>query len=187
MVPNSIALAIRTRSGLLSQKTSSDYQTACGSSENAPMGCTELDGGRKATLCGGGEPANWPSASALTDGMSVKACFTGSFPHNAHCLGVFVKLPQNRHPEIDFFCPSNLTAPNKSHHPPLVIPSAAEGPAVRPGSRTKVSGPLVLPQNRHPQDDDSCGSLTKTPETSWQLWGNAPKPAFQTGGVRQMI
>src|ERR1700728_319483 len=28
---------------------------------------------------------------------------------------------------------------------------AAEGPAVRPGSRTKVSVPLVLPQNRHPE------------------------------------
>jgi hypothetical protein len=27
---------------------------------------------------------------------------------------------------------------------------AAEGPAVRPGSRAKVSVPLVLPQNRHP-------------------------------------
>jgi hypothetical protein len=26
----------------------------------------------------------------------------------------------------------------------------AEGPAVRPGSRTKVSVPLVLPQTRHP-------------------------------------
>ena len=86
------------------------------------------------------------------------------------------------------FCPSDLTAPNKSHHPPLVIPKrtqisyfaalpaatyaalrkesrtksteatvfdrksgAAEGPAVRPGSRTKVSVPLVLPQNRHPE------------------------------------
>jgi hypothetical protein len=83
------------------------------------------------------------------------------------------------------FCPSDLTAPNKSHRPPLVIPSVpgfptsqlyqrqrmrlsvkesrmksteatvfdrksggAEGPAVRPGSRTKVSVPLVLPQNR---------------------------------------
>jgi hypothetical protein len=28
--------------------------------------------------------------------------------------------------------------------------SAAEGSAVRPGCRTKVSVPLVLPQNRHP-------------------------------------
>jgi hypothetical protein len=35
--------------------------------------------------------------------------------------------------------------------PPFVIPSEAEGPAVRPGSRTKVSVPLVLPQNRHPE------------------------------------
>jgi hypothetical protein len=49
------------------------------------------------------------------------------------------------------FYPSDLTAPNRSNHPPLVIPSAAEGPAVRPGSRTKFSIPLVLPQNRHPE------------------------------------
>jgi len=49
------------------------------------------------------------------------------------------------------FCPSDLTVLNKSHHPPLVIPSAAEGAAVRLGSRTKVSVPLVLPQNRHPE------------------------------------
>src|ERR1700683_513638 len=34
---------------------------------------------------------------------------------------------------------------------PFVIPSAAEGPAVRPGSHTKVSVPLALPQNRHPE------------------------------------
>jgi hypothetical protein len=27
----------------------------------------------------------------------------------------------------------------------------SEGPAVRPGSRTKVSFSLVLPQNRHPE------------------------------------
>jgi hypothetical protein len=49
------------------------------------------------------------------------------------------------------FYPSDLTAPNRSNHPPLVIPSAAEGPAVRPGSRTKFSILLVLPQNRHPE------------------------------------
>src|ERR1700721_2711358 len=52
-----------------------------------------------------------------------------------------------RRPVISF-CPSDRTAPNKSHHPPLVIPSAAEGPAVRPGSRTKVSVPLGLTQTR---------------------------------------
>ena len=34
---------------------------------------------------------------------------------------------------------------------PFVIPSAVEGSAVRPGSHTKVSVPLVLPQNRHPE------------------------------------
>jgi hypothetical protein len=88
------------------------------------------------------------------------------------------------------FCPSDLTAPNKSHRPPLCHPACpgvpwertrisyytalpaatyaalrtesrmksteatafdrkfgeAEGPAVRPGSLTKVSVPLVLPQ-----------------------------------------
>jgi hypothetical protein len=86
------------------------------------------------------------------------------------------------------FCPSNLTSPNKSHHPPLCHPErtrisyfaalpaatyaalrkesrmesteatvfdrksgAAEGSVVRPGSRTKVSVPLVLPQTRHPE------------------------------------
>ena len=85
-------------------------------------------------------------------------------------------------------CPSNLTAPNQSHRPPLchpertrisyftALPAAtyaalrkesrmkstevtifdrksggAEGSAVRPGSRTKVSVPLVLPQTRHPE------------------------------------
>jgi hypothetical protein len=83
------------------------------------------------------------------------------------------------------FCPSDLTAPNKSHRPPLchpertrisyltALPAAtyaalrkesrmtsteatafdrksggAEGSAVRPGSRTKVSVPLVPPQTR---------------------------------------
>jgi hypothetical protein len=35
--------------------------------------------------------------------------------------------------------------------PFFVIPSVAEGSAVRPGSRTKVSVPLVPPQNRHPE------------------------------------
>jgi hypothetical protein len=34
--------------------------------------------------------------------------------------------------------------------------SVVEGSAVRPGSRTKVSVPLVLPQNRHP----ACPSLS---------------------------
>jgi hypothetical protein len=91
------------------------------------------------------------------------------------------------HPDRSEACPSDLTAPNKSHRPPLchpertrisyftALPAAtyaalrkesrmrsteatvfdrksggAEGPAVCPGSRTKVSVPLVLPQNRHP-------------------------------------
>ena len=68
--------------------------------------------------------------------------------------------------KLFLFCPSNLTAPNKSHNPPLVIPSAAEGPAVRPGSRTKVPVLLVLPQNRHPgqsasQIDDAVGERTE--------------------------
>jgi hypothetical protein len=46
-------------------------------------------------------------------------------------------------------CPSDLTVPNKSHHPPLVIPSAAEGPAVHPAPAQR--SPFVLPQNRHPE------------------------------------
>jgi hypothetical protein len=46
------------------------------------------------------------------------------------------------------FCPSDLTAPDKGHHPTLVIPSAAEGPAVRPGSHSKVWVSLVLTHNR---------------------------------------
>jgi hypothetical protein len=68
MIPNSVALAIRTgnRPGY-PRKTSSDYQTACGSSENAQMGCTEPAAGRKATPCGGGNPENWPAATALTE------------------------------------------------------------------------------------------------------------------------
>src|ERR1700733_6185437 len=88
--------------------------------------------------------------------------------------------PKRSEVELLFlFCPSDLTAPNKSHRPPLchpertrisyltALPAAkysalrkesrmksteatafdrksggAEGPAVRPGSRTKVSLPL---------------------------------------------
>jgi hypothetical protein len=77
-----------------------------------------------------------------------------------------------RRPVISF-CPSDRTAPNKSHHPPLVIPSAAEGPAVRPGSRTKVSVPLVLPQNRHPRAKPRGPAVrlenqgTESQETFW--------------------
>jgi hypothetical protein len=42
---------------------------------------------------------------------------------------------------------------------------AAEGPAVRPGSRTKISLPLVLPQNHHrDQGDDSVGVLASHSE-----------------------
>jgi hypothetical protein len=99
------------------------------------------------------------------------------------------------------FCPSDLTAPNKSHRPPLCHPErsrisyftapppttyaalrkesrmksteatifdqksgGAEGPAVRPGSRTKISVPLVLPQNRHPDNEaGSCFQEIKCP------------------------
>jgi hypothetical protein len=107
----------------------------------------------------------------------------------------FVKTPTEspssrpkRRDLLFLFCPSTLTAPNKSHRPPLchpertrisyltALPAAtyaalrkesrmtsteatafdrksggAEGSAVRPGSRTKVSVPLVPPQNRHPE------------------------------------
>jgi hypothetical protein len=170
-----------------------------------------------------------------------------SFSSNSHRIVILrgcdfidfhVKSSRLKRSEVDLlclFCPSDLTAPNKSHHPPLVIPTrnschvaldraacapfrkerrmkhisstnlnrnpgertrisyftalpavtdaalrkesrmkfteatvfdrksgGAEGPAVRPGSRTKVPAPLVLPQNRHPvrrfaQDDDSVG------------------------------
>ena len=66
-----------------------------------------------------------------------------------HSTRLFVIPTEAQCRDLRFlFSPSDLTAPNKSHHPPLVIPSAAEGPAVRPGSRTKASVPLVLPQNR---------------------------------------
>jgi hypothetical protein len=61
---------------------------------------------------------------------------------------------------------SDLTALNKSHHPPLVIPSAAEGPAVRPGFLTKVSVPLVLPQNRHPER--SALQLDRVTQRLWR-------------------
>ena len=93
------------------------------------------------------------------------------------------------------FCPSDLTALNRGHHPSTCHPACpgvpwersrisyftalpaatyaalrkesrtesteakvldrkfgeGEGSAVRPGSHTKVSVPLVLPQNRHPE------------------------------------
>src|ERR1700733_6738286 len=50
---------------------------------------------------------------------------------------------------------------------------AAEGPAVRPGSRTKVSVPLVLPQNRHPERSrGTCGSLHEREKLG------APLPRF---------
>jgi hypothetical protein len=102
-----------------------------------------------------------------------------------------------------FFCPSDLTAPNKSHHPPLchpersrisyftALPAAtyaalrkesrmksteatvfdrksggAEGPAVRPGSRAKVSVPLVLPQNRHPER--SASPICRVTQRLWR-------------------
>ena len=56
--------------------------------------------------------------------------------------------------------------PNKSRHPPLVIPSAAERSAVRPGSRTKVSVPFVLPQNRHPER--SASQLDRVTQHLWR-------------------
>jgi hypothetical protein len=71
------------------------------------------------------------------------------------------------------FCPSDLTAPYKSHHPPLVIPSAAEGPAVRPGSRTKTSVPLVLPQNRHPER-----SAPQIYPATQRLWRGVEEPVL---------
>jgi hypothetical protein len=53
MVPNSIALAIRTGSRpVYPRKVSSDYQTVCDPSRNAQVGCTELDAGRKSDFTG---------------------------------------------------------------------------------------------------------------------------------------
>jgi hypothetical protein len=96
------------------------------------------------------------------------------------------------------FCPSDPTAPNKSHHPLLVIPTRISchvaldraacapfrkerrmkcinatnlnrksgGSAVRPGFRTKVSVPLVLPQNRHPER--SASQLDRLTQRLWR-------------------
>src|ERR1700722_19384742 len=41
-----------------------------------------------------------------------------------------------------------------------------EGPAVRPGFRTKVSVPLVLPQNRHPCS--SASQMDRVTQHSWR-------------------
>jgi hypothetical protein len=93
-------------------------------------------------------------------------------------------LPQNRHPAaaaceakwrglLFLLCPSNLTAANKSHRPPLVIPSAAEGPAVRPGSRTKVSVPFVLPQTRHLER-----SASPINRPAQRLWRGVEEPVL---------
>jgi hypothetical protein len=92
----------------------------------------------------------------------------------------FVKVPQNRHPACPglpwersvverpalSFYPSDLTAPIKVTALPFVIPSAAEGSAVRPGSRTKFSIPLVLPQNRHPER--SASQIYRLTEGFWR-------------------
>jgi hypothetical protein len=122
----------------------------------------------------------------------------------------FVKTPTEspssrpkRRDLLFLFCPSTLTAPNKSHRPPLchpertrisyltALPAAtyaalrkesrmtsteatafdrksggAEGPAVRPGSRTKVSVPLVLPQNRHPER--SASLIDRVTQRLWR-------------------
>jgi hypothetical protein len=76
------------------------------------------------------------------------------------------------------FCPSHLTAPNKSQRPQLVIPSVAEGPAVRPGSRTKVSVSLVLPQNRHPACPGSPWerSASQIDRVTHRLWRGVEGP-----------
>jgi hypothetical protein len=115
------------------------------------------------------------------------------------------------------FCPSDLTAANKSHRPPLCHPErtrisyltaqpavtyaalrkesrmksteatvfdrksgGAEGPAVRPGSRTKVSVPLVPPQNRHP----ACPGLPwersapQIDRVTQRLWRGVEEPVL---------
>jgi hypothetical protein len=50
---------------------------------------------------------------------------------------------------------------------------AAEGPAVRPGSRTKISVPLVLPQNRHPER-----SASPTNRLTQRLWRAVEEPVL---------
>jgi hypothetical protein len=106
------------------------------------------------------------------------------------------------------FCPSNLTASNKSHHPPLVIPTRIpatkhrtgprvkcinatnlnrnpgerrEGSALCPGSRTEVSVPLVLPQNRHPER-----SASQIHRLTQRLWRGVegPRGAYLTHAAR---
>jgi hypothetical protein len=50
--------------------------------------------------------------------------------------------------------------------PFFVIPSVAERSAVCPGSRTKVSVPLVLPQNRHPER--SASQIDRVTQSLWR-------------------
>ena len=61
----------------------------------------------------------------------------------------FFLVTREKPRDLHFYQP--LANSRWMHRHPFVIPSAAEGSAVRPGSRTKVSVPLVLPQNRHPE------------------------------------
>ena len=56
---------------------------------------------------------------------------------------------------------------------PFVIPSAAEGSAVCPGSRTKISVPLVLPQNRHPER-----SAPQIDRVTQRLWRGVEEPVL---------
>ena len=55
----------------------------------------------------------------------------------------------------------------------IVIPSAAEASAVRPGSRTKVSVPLVPPPNRHPE-----GSASPIDRVTQRLWRGVEEPVL---------
>jgi hypothetical protein len=51
--------------------------------------------------------------------------------------------------------------------------SVVEGPAVRPGSRTKVSVPLVLSQNRHPER-----SASPIDRVTQRLWRGVEEPVL---------
>ena len=58
--------------------------------------------------------------------------------------------------------------------PFFVIPSVAEGSAVRPDSRPKVSVPLVVPQTRHPER-----SASQIDRVTQHLWRGVEGPRLR--------
>ena len=56
-----------------------------------------------------------------------------------------------------------------------------EGPAVRPGSHTEVSVPLVLTQNRHPER--SASQIDRVTQRSWR-GVEGPRRAYPTHAAR---